>query len=52
MSPLHDDCYLNTDKRCKWSPTSYCKHRGNLAECIHTKTCIVPKNESDEEFPK
>jgi len=37
------ECYLDTLKRCPNSPTTYCHHRGNLVQCIHTKTCVVPE---------
>lgn len=42
------ECYYNTTKTCVNSPTKYCQHRGNLVECIRTKTCVVPKEIIDD----
>lgn len=43
MSLRFPEIYQDTKKTCPNSPTGYCKLRGNLVECIRTKTCVVPE---------
>lgn len=43
MSLRFPEIYQDTKKTCPNSPSGYCKLRGNLVECIRTKTCVVPE---------
>lgn len=43
---LHDD-FFDTKKKCGYSPTGFCKCKGNLPACVKQKNCILPEKKQD-----
>ena len=39
--------FYETNKKCIYSPTGFCKYVGNISICIKIKDCILNKKDKD-----